>query len=119
MDFTKYKVLCLFVLLQTYNLDGDTHLIAKLSDFGRCTNFELHKLLEMEGKMQGPWKWMEQKNSDTWCYGGGTTINEVMSSEEELFLALELSQGQLFLHSDTDTMIIERPFWEWSCFMII
>ena len=64
------------------------------------------------------------KNSDTWCYGGGTKVNEVMSSEEELFLALELmnmigSQGQLFLHSDTDTMIIERPFWEWSCFMII
>ena len=107
----------LLVLLQTYNLDGDTHLIAKLSDFGRCTNFELHKLLEMEGKMQGPWKWMEQK---TWFYGGGgTTINEVMSSEEELSLALELSQGQLFLHSDTDTMIIERPLWEWSCFMII
>ena len=57
------------------------------------------------------------KNSDTWCYGGGI-VNDVMSSEEELFLALELSQGQLFLHSDTDAMIIERPFWEWRCFMI-
>ena len=89
----------LLVLLQTYNLDGDTHLIAKLSGFGRCTNFELHKLLEMEGKME-----MDgTKNSDTWCYGGGGIVNEVMSSEEELFLALELSQDQLFLHSDTDT----------------